>query len=482
MVAYLVDMIHAFGPLAVVCGLVLALRPEAPSKAFARIAVGLLAAGLVLGAGAYQIAHAQGFATATRTAVHLAGLAAMALALIGLATRSLGAGRGAIAFTIAGPLLVLVMAARSAFVFARGIADRSLSAASVLNTELILNLTALFVGTLAVAGLAVLVLQAGRQASRTGAWVLAAVLVAEAGVSAATALLGLLQLQTIEVTATRVSFVAQAGEAAPWAIYGELVLVGLLAVAAFAGDGRSEVPLPRAVERRQVRACVLSRRRWLTGAVATASFLTVALLYHDLYASLPPSLSPAQPVQPDGEGLVRIPVDAVKDGKLYRYAYVTSDGHRVRFFLINRYDVAHAKIGVVYDACMICGDDGYIQVGNEIICIACNVRIFVPSIGKPGGCNPIPLDHTVEGGVITIAAADLDKGAKYFSEVVEIEVTDPVTGKRLINLKAPFQYEFKGRMFFFEDRDSYERFRKVPEDFAGNVEGRYFRVQGHRDS
>jgi YHS domain-containing protein/DNA-directed RNA polymerase subunit RPC12/RpoP len=154
----------------------------------------------------------------------------------------------------------------------------------------------------------------------------------------------------------------------------------------------------------------------------------------------------------------------------------------VRFFLINRYDVAHAKIGVVYDACMICGDDGYIQVGNEIICIACNVRIFVPSIGKPGGCNPIPLDHTVEGGVITIAAADLDKGAKYFSEVVEIEVTDPVTGKRLINLKAPFQYEFKGRMFFFEGRESYDRFKKVPEDFAGNVEGRYFRVQGYRDS
>lgn len=479
MVAYLVDMIHAFGPIAVVCGLVLALRTQMPSKAFTRAAIGLLVAGLVLGAGAYQIAHAQGFASASRTAVHLAGLAAMALALIALAARSL---RGGLAFTIAGPLLVFVMAARAAFVFARDIADKSLSAASVLNTELILNLAALFAGTLAIAGLAVLIFQAGRHAPRAGGWVLAALLVTEAGVSAATALLGLLQLQAIEVTAARVSFVARAGEAAPWAIYGELVLVGLLAVAAFAGGGRQGFPPAGVVERRQVRARVLSRRRWLTGAMATASFLIVALLYHDLYASLPPSLSPAQPVQPDGQGMVRIPVDVVKDGKLYRYAYVTSDGHRVRFFLINRYDVAHAKIGVVYDACMICGDDGYIQVGNEIICIACNVRIFVPSIGKPGGCNPIPLDHTVEDGVITIAAADLDKGAKYFSEVVEIEVTDPVTGKRLINLKAPFQYEFKGRMFYFEGRDSYERFRKAPEDFAGNIEGRYFRVQGNRDS
>lgn len=479
MVAYLLDMIHAFGPLAVVCGLVLTLRAQTPSRAFARTTIGLLMAGLILGAGAYQIAHAQGFASASRTAVHVAGLAAMTLALVALAGHSL---RGGLAFTIVGPLMVFVMAARSSFVFARGIADKSLSAASVLNTELILNLAALFAGTFVIAGLIVLIFQAGRQAPRTRVWVLVAVLVAEAGVSAATALLGLLQLQAIEVTAARVSFVAQAGEAAPFAIYGELVLVGLLAGMAFAGRARKDGPPTGTIERRKVRARALSRRRWLTGAMATASFLIVALLYHDLYASLPPSLSPAQPVQPDAQGSVRIPIEGVKDGKLHRYAYVTSDGHRVRFFLINRYDVAHAKIGVVYDACMICGDDGYIQVGNEIICIACNVRIFVPSIGKPGGCNPIPLDHTVEGGVITIAAADLDKGAKYFSEVIEIEVIDPVTGKQLINLKAPFQYEFKGRMFFFEGRDSYERFRKAPEEFAGNVEGRYFRVQGHRDS
>lgn len=482
MVAYLVDMTHAFAPLAVVFGLVLALQREAPSKAFARVAVGLLAAGLVLGAGAFHVAHAQGFASATRTTIHLIGLTAMALAAIALAARPLGGARAGVTFAVAGPLLVTVAAARAAFVFARDIADRSLSAASVLNTELILNLAALFIGALAIAGLAVLVFQAGRQATRTGAWVLAAVLVAEGGASAATALLGLLQLQAIEVTATRVSFVARAGEAAPFAVYGELVLVCLLAVMAFAGGGRSGVLSVGAIERRKVRARALSRRRWLSGAVATASFLIVALLYHDLYASLPPSLSPAQAVQPDAQGLVHIRIDEVKDGHLHRYAYVTSDGHRVRFFLINRYDANHVKIGVVYDACMICGDDGYIQVGNGIICVACNVRIFVPSIGKPGGCNPIPLDHTVDGDTITIAAANLDRGAKYFSEVVEIEVTDPVTGGRLINLKAPFQYEFKGRMFFFEGRNSYERFRKAPEQFAGDVAGRYFRVQGHRDS
>ena len=160
------------------------------------------------------------------------------------------------------------------------------------------------------------------------------------------------------------------------------------------------------------------------------------------------------------------------------YAYIADDGHRVRFFLINRYDEKHVKIGVVYDACMICGDAGYIQKGNEVICIACNVRIFVPSIGKAGGCNPIPLLHGEENGEIVISASELEKGAQYFSEVVAIEVIDPVTKQPLINLEAPYQYDFKGKTFFFGSQDSYERFREAPETYAGAVEARYWRVQG----
>jgi len=59
---------------------------------------------------------------------------------------------------------------------------------------------------------------------------------------------------------------------------------------------------------------------------------------------------------------------------------VSGDGHRVRFFLINRYDETNVKMGVVFDACMICGDEGYIQVGNEVffmlVVCAC---LFLPS-------------------------------------------------------------------------------------------------------
>jgi uncharacterized membrane protein/YHS domain-containing protein len=193
------------------------------------------------------------------------------------------------------------------------------------------------------------------------------------------------------------------------------------------------------------------------------------MLYNDLYASLPPRLSPALDMKPDSAGQIRIKVDDVRDGILHRYAYISADGHRVRFFLINRYDPAHAQIGVVYDACKLCGDLGYVQKGNEVICIACNVRMFLPSIGKPGGCNPIPLPHEEANETIIIAAAELERGARYFTETVDIKVVDPVTGVSLLNRTAPFQYDFQGRMFYFENQGSYDAFKENPAKYVPNA-------------
>ena len=61
---------------------------------------------------------------------------------------------------------------------------------------------------------------------------------------------------------------------------------------------------------------------------------------------------------------------------------------------------------------------------------------------------------------------------------MEIEVEDPVTGNRIINLKAPHQYEYKGKAFYFESEESYERFKAHPEKYVGELKSRYLRVQG----
>lgn len=89
--------------------------------------------------------------------------------------------------------------------------------------------------------------------------------------------------------------------------------------------------------------------------------------------------------------MVRLPVEQLRDGKLHRFVWVADDGKAVRFFVINRYP-DKLRFGVVFDACLLCGDQGYVMEGNQVICVACGVHIFIPSIGKAGGCNPVPIE------------------------------------------------------------------------------------------
>ena len=468
----------------VATALVAALWPVATAPradggtAFAGWAV---AAGALIGATAALAAGAAPkSATAIAVGVNGTAMAAAALALLaGLVALGGALVRGrregpapwaGAALALLGLVLTAALAAAGVFAAWRKSADHALTATAVVNTELIVNCAAIVIGLAALVLLAVLTRKTARLAGRPAAIAaLAAVLVLVLAAGAERVVLDLLRLDLIKVTAGRVSFVAKLSVIVPWLAFGQCLVALCLAAAAFLRRFRAPAAADR-VEARRLKARVLGEGRWRHGLIGTAVFLIAVMAYQDLYASRPPSLSRAAAVVPDADGRIRIPIAQVKDGNLHRFAYVASDGHRIRFFLINRYDEAHAAIGVVFDACMICGDEGYVQRGEEIICIACNVRIFRPSIGKPGGCNPIPLDHAIEDGAIVIADATLEKGVRYFSEMVEIEVSDPVSGHKLMNSRAPHQYEYGGRTYFFESQSTYERFRAAPETY----------IKGHR--
>lgn len=49
-----------------------------------------------------------------------------------------------------------------------------------------------------------------------------------------------------------------------------------------------------------------------------------------------------------------------------------------------------------------------------MLCLHCQSAIYPPSIGRPGGCNPIPLDFRVEGDEVVVAAAGLEAAADMF--------------------------------------------------------------------
>lgn len=187
------------------------------------------------------------------------------------------------------------------------------------------------------------------------------------------------------------------------------------------------------------------------------------MLYYDLYASRPPTISTPIIVEPK-DGKFIFDAQVLKDNKLHRYAYITDEGKEVRFFLLNKFSDRISPVAV-FDACMICGDMGYVKKGDELICISCNVRIFLPSVGKEGGCNPIPLEFKYDGKDVIIELETIENGANHFSKVVEKMVLDPVSRKKVSNLESK-SYIYYGRRYFFENGQNYAKFEAEPEKYV----------------
>ena len=123
---------------------------------------------------------------------------------------------------------------------------------------------------------------------------------------------------------------------------------------------------------------------WRHPAAATALFI-LAITAEFIYARSTSSLSPAVPVTAVN-GFVRIPVATVNDGNLHRFS-IEAEGVTVRMIVIRRPD---QSLATAFDACAICGHQGYYQNGPNVICKNCASAIYVPTIGASGGCNPIP--------------------------------------------------------------------------------------------
>ena len=216
----------------------------------------------------------------------------------------------------------------------------------------------------------------------------------------------------------------------------------------------------------------------VTTILLSSIFILGVYLYFDLYASKPLQIDEPIIVEPNSDGEFVFDTKELADNKLHRYAYITDEGKTIRFFLISKYKDRVVPVAV-FDSCMICGDKGYIKKGDELICISCNVRIFSPSVGKPGGCNPIPFNFLVENDTLKIPLKEITQGANYFSEIREKVVIDPVSKKELINLDAKFNYIFGDKTYFFESEENKEKFIKDPEKYGAKLNSAYFRVQGH---
>ncbi|HEX4966105.1 MAG TPA: Fe-S-containing protein [Thermoanaerobaculia bacterium] len=173
------------------------------------------------------------------------------------------------------------------------------------------------------------------------------------------------------------------------------------------GGAGAAARLEKAGSRRQARARVLG------GALGLVIFAVLGLGF--VYTQPPAALSAATAVDVGTDGTVRIPLSVFQGTKLHRFQ-ATVAGHPVRFIAIPIEPVEKGgRVATAFDACVICGPRGYYQDGSTVTCLHCGSAVYPPSIGQPGGCNPVPLKSRTEGGALVLAAADLAAGAHLFT-------------------------------------------------------------------
>ena len=194
------------------------------------------------------------------------------------------------------------------------------------------------------------------------------------------------------------------------ALAGWMVLYDWRARQPFAAQpGAPQAAHTSAVERRKQLWAAQRDRLW-TAAVCGSAFLFILMVTAEyLYAKNQTALSPSLPVEAR-QGVVRIPLAEVSDGALHRFLFQGEEG-TARFIVLR----VGERYATALDACAICGSQGYYERGGAIFCRNCTAAIYGPSIGMTGGCNPIPLESSVESDELVIQAAEMAKGASMFS-------------------------------------------------------------------
>jgi len=161
---------------------------------------------------------------------------------------------------------------------------------------------------------------------------------------------------------------------------------------------------------RLARAHASRERTWRRG-LAGLGLVVVALLAASFVSRARiPAAEPATALAPEGAA-VSFDAGLLADGRMHFFETPLGEGS-VRFFAIR----VGTDVRTNLDACEICGPIGYFLEGGAAVCRNCTSPIALSSLGRRGGCNPIPVRSRVEGSRVVLdvaalaAAAPLAKG------------------------------------------------------------------------
>jgi uncharacterized membrane protein len=152
-------------------------------------------------------------------------------------------------------------------------------------------------------------------------------------------------------------------------------------------------------QRRRLLAAAIRERRWRLVIPLLALLVFAAAAYRSRFPSVEYWDPKPLPVAANPAGEIFIPKKGeidLEDGRLHKYLF-TQGGKEARFFVLL---TPAGQLTVDLDACAICKPDGYGQAEGTVLCYYCKTLIPLETVGKPGGCNPVPVPFTVkEDGV-----------------------------------------------------------------------------------
>lgn len=152
----------------------------------------------------------------------------------------------------------------------------------------------------------------------------------------------------------------------------------------------------------------------LTALAAVAIAIVVALIFQSSGSDTRPVAGAQAAAVGSSATEVTHDLALFDDGKARHFDYTTPKGDTIRYFVVKSSD---GVIRAAFDACDVCykARKGYIQDGDEMICVNCGRRFASTKINEvKGGCNPAPLKRTVADGKVIIAKADIMAGIGYF--------------------------------------------------------------------
>lgn len=145
----------------------------------------------------------------------------------------------------------------------------------------------------------------------------------------------------------------------------------------------------------------------LAGAVIAAYFITDIGQYN-------PNTGAIASTQAPQSSDIRYPVGMFAGDRARHFSYAVN-GLSIRYFVLKSAD---GVIRAAFDACDVCwpSGKGYYQEGDDMVCRNCGRRFSSVLVNEvKGGCNPAPLNRTIQGDQLIIKAEDIMQGQTYFN-------------------------------------------------------------------